>query len=531
MTARGKPSRLRRLAGPVARRVLLALALAAAWAWWGLGPWWPQTHWSRPSTVVASAALAPSGTSLLAVECWEANLVPLCDSFRLWDLASGRDLVAVRSPGGVAPNQTFAPDGSWLAAQDERGGITLWDTADGRPRLTIPPVPDPDGGRPNGWRGFLVAPDGKTLACCPSGGAVGVQLWDLTTGRLAAALRQARDPVAFAPDGRTLAAAVAPVAGEPAGIVLWDVAGGREAGRIPDEPLDRPLAFSPDGRRLAVAKSSGLDDMNRYRMTVTIRDLPAGRPRASVTAEFDHWNSPSPDRQPLRFSPDGRFLTLRGAGSGIFWDLSTDPPRNLDHLLAGTETNGRLWPTGFDYPLFNPPGTRFVVPGTEWQTWIVYDAAALAPVATCRVDGIAFQVPVISPDGRLLAAVVGASLKPPAWEVWLAKLLGRPAPLFGPPSRAAVYDLTTGVELGRVPSGSVFIGFSPDSQSLWSYSQSVDEASGRTVLEVQQWAVPTGRPPAWLLAVTGLAVLLAVADGWRCRRRRGEAAGVGGSAS
>src|SRR5262249_13290249 len=234
---------------------------------------------------------------------------------------------------------------------------------------------------------------------------------------------------------------------------------------------------------------------------------------------------------PLRFSPGGRFLTVRGEGSEIFWDLSTDPPRNLDHLLAGTVANGRTWPNGFDYPLFNPPGTRFVVPGTELQTWIVYDAAALAPVARCRVDGFGFQVPVLSPDGRLLAAVVGASLKPPAWEVWLARLLGRPAPLFDRPSRAAVYDMTTGVELGRVPSGSVLIGFSPDSQSLWSYSQSVDEATGGTVLEVQQWAVPTGRPPAWLLAVPGLPALLAAAAGWRRRRRRVTAAGVGGSVS
>src|SRR5262245_22038004 len=96
MTPPGKPWLLRRLAGPSGRRVLLALLVAAAWAGWWLGPWWPLTRWSRPSKFVGQAILSPNGTSLLVIECGTSGFGPRYDSFRLWDLASGRELIAVQ---------------------------------------------------------------------------------------------------------------------------------------------------------------------------------------------------------------------------------------------------------------------------------------------------------------------------------------------------------------------------------------------------------------------------------------------------
>jgi hypothetical protein len=91
---------------------------------------------------------------------------------------------------------------------------------------------------------------------------------------------------------------------------------------------------------------------------------------------------------------------------------------------------------------------------------------------------------------------------------------------------ARLFDLTTGSEAGRVPSGITLIGFSPDGRSLWSGSQTV--VGDTSLMVVEQWAVPTGRPPAWLLAVTALGVLLAVADWRRTRRRRRMTVGAGG---
>src|SRR5262249_33112655 len=179
---------------------------------------------------------------------------------------------------------------------------------------------------------------------------------------------------------------------------------------------------------------------------------------------------------------------------------------------------------------FNPQGTRFVVPGPEPSSWVIHDAATLAPVATCRTTGLALDAPVISPDGRRMAFVAGASLaRPPAWQVWLARLLRQPESFFSPGTPPRLIDLTTGAEAGRVPSGTTLLGFSPDSRSLWSYSQRMEGTTGQSVLEVEQWAVPTGQPPAWLIAGTALGVLLAVADWRHARRRRAATIGSGGN--
>src|SRR5262249_14405671 len=118
MTPPGKPRLLRRLTGPSARWLILALLLAAAWAGGWLGPWWPLTRWSRPSKFVGQAILSPNGTSLLVIERETSGFGPGYDSFRLWDLASGRELIAVHDPDCIGLDQTFAPDGSWLAGQD-----------------------------------------------------------------------------------------------------------------------------------------------------------------------------------------------------------------------------------------------------------------------------------------------------------------------------------------------------------------------------------------------------------------------------
>jgi hypothetical protein len=47
---------------------------------------------------------------------------------------------------------------------------------------------------------------------------------------------------------------------------------------------------------------------------------------------------------------------------------------------------------------------------------------------------------------------------------------------------------------------------------------------GDGTLRVQEWAVPAGWPPLWLVGVTALGLVLAVAD-WRRERRRRAAAG------
>ena len=139
----------------------------------------------------------------------------------------------------------FSPDGRTLDTVVGVGGRTdLWDGATGQ-RTAI--LRDPQ----SGGRGASVAfgPDGTSLAVIDGGD--GVDLWNVTTQRLTAALTRAgdsADAMAFSPDGRMLA-----VDGLNGDTALWDVANGH---LITD--LDNPsgyarisLAFAPDGQMLA----------------------------------------------------------------------------------------------------------------------------------------------------------------------------------------------------------------------------------------------------------------------------------------
>jgi hypothetical protein len=137
--------------------------------------------------------------------------------------------------------------------------------------------------------------------------------------------------------------------------------------------------------------------------------------------------------------------------------------------------------------------------------------------------------PAVSPDGRLLATLEGPGQMSLLWEDW-ARRLGLPRSGRRLKSYVRLTDRHTGADLGRVPALPQGIGFAPDGRSVWTCDQTADPASGEVRLHVWQSAVPPPGPPAWLLGVTAVAVLLAAADRWRSRRRRaGLSAAAAGS--
>jgi WD40 repeat protein/tRNA A-37 threonylcarbamoyl transferase component Bud32/tetratricopeptide (TPR) repeat protein len=163
---------------------------------------------------------------------------------RIWDLASGRELLALKGHTATISSVAWAPDGRRLASADKIGGLRIW---------------DPNGGRelyarrvPYCFRDVAWSPDGRQVAAGCEDGTV--RIWDAITGEECPTLR-ARDrfgavnALAFSPDGDYLAGGSQSIAGW---LQIWDWANGQIVAEVDAHShAVNSLAWSPDGQRLA----------------------------------------------------------------------------------------------------------------------------------------------------------------------------------------------------------------------------------------------------------------------------------------
>jgi WD40 repeat protein len=288
---------------------------------------WDMTTGAKAATLpvadrgVVSVAFSPDG-KILAGRAYELADPRASQEIILWDIASRRELRRFGGKSGRITAMAFAPDGRTLATSGWDRTVRFWDVATGHENRRI------DGVR-SGWAlGF--SPDGRDLVM--PGAGRGLILWDVAGNRLRATLEPetelfAIQSVAFAPDGRTLAAAGSTV--DAKGVTqqgqarLYDLAREPVARRAvltfdrgwlfgPDQQVSMcsDVAFTPDSRRLVAVA------MQR----ICIWDVATGTEQDA----FERYTSSASDR--LAVSPDGRWLAVTspfGAGVSI---LDISPP-------------------------------------------------------------------------------------------------------------------------------------------------------------------------------------------------------------
>ncbi len=221
-----------------------------------------------------------------------------------------------------------------------------------------------------------ISPDGRWLAWsdCES-----MYMWNAATGDKGPSLR-GKSPFAFSPDGRWLAA----IAKDFKGVGVWEIATGREVGRLPAiaDPWS-PMQFSPDGRLLVLGEATD--------GTVRVWDLASGKEVLNVATHKDTDNGQARVRG-VTFSPDGHLLAAEGAQKTIrLWDTATGKEVRT---MAGPS---KIWSAA----AFSPDG--HLLASGSYDTVMLWDVATGQVVHTLNLqDNFPVEV-AFTPDGDWLA--------------------------------------------------------------------------------------------------------------------------------
>ncbi len=388
---------------------------------------------------------------------------------RLWDARSGQALHEVAGGQGYVAAVAFAPDGkSFATAHWEGKTAVIWDAATGKElrRLT---------GHAEVLSALAYSADGKVLVTGSADRSV--RVWDAGTGRELRRFDAGAfvEGVAVSPDGKLVATAA-----REKGLRLWDLSTGAPVGKLPfpEESLGA-VAFAPDGKTLAAASASFPREGGEVFGRVVLFDVAARKVLRQLT-EGDHYPIKA-----LAFSPDGKAVAASGWISGSFrlWDAATGEER-----LAGGH-NAQLTAAAF-----TPDGRRVITSAWD-ETARLWDATTGKELA--RLPGgsayirpdhrpLPGSVAYLRPGGKELLTVTGLKEQTAhLWDLETGKELRRQAlppwdvrqaidpggtALALPDAEGAIglYDLPTGKERGRLVGhkGLRWLTFSADGRRL-----------------------------------------------------------------
>jgi RNA polymerase sigma factor (sigma-70 family) len=237
---------------------------------------------------------------------------------RLWDVATGKELLCLRGHTLGVYGVAFLPGGKKAVSSSHDGTIRLWDLESGQESKKLE-------GHQDTVYGLAVSPDGKSLLT--GGEDTTVRLWDIATGKEVRRFEGHTDKVravAFSPDGKR--ALTGGLFSDPT-LRVWDIKTGAEVSKyeLGGEGASS-VAFSPDGK---LALAGGTDTM------LHVFDLKTGDER--------RFEGHTQQVHGAAFSPDGKRILSAGYDHTVrLWDVASG--KELCRFFGHTEW---VWPVAF----------------------------------------------------------------------------------------------------------------------------------------------------------------------------------------
>jgi tetratricopeptide (TPR) repeat protein len=230
---------------------------------------------------------------------------------RLWDAATGQELMVLNGHEGLVQCVAFSPDGGLVVAGSKAGTTRVWETQTGNCLLQLSTVK-------HGVKSVAFSPDGKRILA--AGGTYSspgqLKVWDTETGQELFTLEghsRGVNCAIFSPDGSRIFSA-----SEDQTVKIWDAARGDEILTLRGHTFPvKDIDFSPDGTRFVTCGQRGAREV---RGEVKVWDASSGLELLGLEGLREYTTA-------VAWSPHGHRIMAcgRGGGGAAFkiWDAGS----------------------------------------------------------------------------------------------------------------------------------------------------------------------------------------------------------------
>lgn len=390
---------------------------------------------------------------------------------RVWDAASGEQLLTLKGHTGGIYSAAFSPDSRRILTGSYDQTARVWDAVSGEELLTLK-------GHDSAINVAAFSRDGLRIVTGSSDASA--KVWDAASGKELVTLTGHSSKIvlaAFSPDGQRIVTASADKTAR-----IWDVATGKELRALEGTGTelwgDSAVALSPDSQRIA----TGCEDQ-----TIRVWEVATGKELFTLKGHSAPITS-------VAFSPDGQRIVSSSADqTAKVWDGAG----GMEALTLRGHTH-RIY-----FAAISPDGQR-IVTGSADNTAKVWEAESGRELFELRGHKAGVESVAFSPDGRSIAtgsldetakmweAATGKGLLPfKGHSSWIMSVAfspdGQRIVTGSEDQTARVWEAATGKELLRLEGHTALVNcvaFSPDGRRI--ATASVDETA-------RVWDAATGK--------------------------------------